>query len=439
MSFKKFGIAVISVLYVIAFGLLASIARTDFYVLLVVFAGMFALYARGLHQWKFPTIGWILAMFLAVRLPFFFHLPQLSDDYFRFLWDGLLAVEGLNPFGLKPAAIDLSVFANPAYAQELLAGMNSRDYPSVYPPIHQFFSWVAASLSGNSILAGVNWMRTLIVLCELIMMGYFLKQKSKSGILVVAYLLNPLVVVEGVGNVHFEAALLPFLAIAVDQFANGQYLKSGLAWSGSILIKLTPLFLAPLFLFRTTDRRTWMFFGASLILVGGVFALISPWQILDGLSGGVGLYFKSFEFNASVYYMASLLLKWIIGYNMIHVLGPLMGLVALAAILVISWKGRHAALPEAVLLVYLTYFLLATTVHPWYLIPVVYFALASGRYLLLIWTFSVWFSYSHYVDPLGPKWIWILVEYGLLVMAVILESRRSRWLQPAETFGALRG
>lgn len=438
MSLARFGISVISVLYVIAFVFLAFLPRSDFYVLVVVFAGIFALYARGLHQWKVPAIGWIIAMFLAVRLPFFFHLPQLSDDYFRFLWDGLLMVHGQNPFGLVPSAADLGLFTDPTYAANLLEGMNSPNYPSVYPPIHQLFSGVAVSLSGNGVLAGVNWMRTLILLCELMMLGYFIKTKGISGKILAAYLLNPLVVAEGVGNVHFEAALLPFLAIAVHQFARGYFIKSGLAWAGSILIKLTPLFLAPLFLFKNRNRKLWIFFGVTLVLVAGVFALISPWVILDGLSGGVGLYFKSFEFNASVYYLLSVILKWIVGYNVIHVLGPLMGMITLAVILFISWKGRYAALSEAALLIYIAYFLLATTVHPWYLIPVVYFALASHRYLLLIWSFSVWFSYSHYIDPLGPKWIWILAEYGLLIIAFFVESRRRTWFQPAETF-AFRG
>lgn len=118
------------------------------------------------------------------------------------------------------------------------------------------------------------------------------------------------------------------------------------------------------------------------------------------------------------------------GYNPIDVLAPVLAFAAFGLIVAISWFGRKANIFELALVVFLIYLLFSTTVHPWYIIPVVYLALRARREYILIWSFTAILSYTHYVGELGPKWIYLSIEYGLLAVAIFMESMRKKWLQP---------
>lgn len=423
-------------IYVLLFIFLAHIPRIAFAEMIIVYTALFALYAFGWYKNVAFSIPALVIIILAVRLPFFFNLPWLSDDFFRFLWDGLLITEGLIPYGVAPSAVDTATFANPQFAETLLSGMNSPEFASVYPPINQLFFTVASFLSGNNLLQGVNVLRLLILFSEGGLFLYFLFRFRQKIWLIAAYLLNPLVVAEGIGNVHFEAAMIPWLAVGFAEFGAKNFAKAGIAWSGSILIKLTPLMLAPVFWFQAKGRDRWVFALVAAVLI---LALTIPWFLVSGLGEGLGLYFHHFEFNASVYYLVGWIGSQWKGYNVIATIGPGLGLLAFVLIVFISWKGRRILPEETALLVYLVFYLLSTTVHPWYGIIVVYLAIMSNRPLILVWSFTIWFSYSHYSDPFGPKWLWLVAEYIPLFLAIILENRRRKWFQSTAGRALLRG
>ncbi|MCA1753033.1 MAG: hypothetical protein LC670_14830 [Flavobacteriales bacterium] len=370
--------------------------------------------------------GLLVASLILTRLPFFFHLPQLSDDFYRFLWDGLLLTEGINPFGAVPTDMDLTLFGKKEFAERLLAGMNSAGYGSVYPPLHQAVFWIGAKLSGGSLLGGVNAMRAVIVLAEAGMAAYFLRFSGlkNAGFIMAAYLLNPLVVVEGVGNAHMEALMVPLLAVGLHMLISQKTLKGSLLFAGSVLVKLTPLLLAPMLFFRKEGSNRWLMAATVVVAVAIAFLPFAPWYLFSGVDGSFGLYFQSFEFNASVYYLLREAFTPIVGYNPIAVLGPVLAGITVLVLLWIALRAGQLDFYTAALYSYVAYYLLATTVHPWYLIPVVYLSLAAKRPVWLVWSFTVWFSYSHYLEQVGPKWGWLVLEYGILAMAILVDSRR---------------
>src|SRR5690554_8197075 len=80
------------------------IPRTSFNLILAVFSGCFILYWR-LYQISSSGYDWKNLLYLAVilRLVLLFSFPPWSEDYARFLWDGHLVAEGLNPYSHTPA------------------------------------------------------------------------------------------------------------------------------------------------------------------------------------------------------------------------------------------------------------------------------------------------------------------------------------------------
>src|SRR5690606_14474575 len=104
--------------------------------------------------------GLILA--LAVRVVGFFFTPLWSDDYYRFIWDGMLTVEGIHPMAHTPVEIMArpEVFPIDTTLYPLL---NSQIHYSVYPPVAQgLFAlsyWVNGSwLTGHILFQKFIWL-----------------------------------------------------------------------------------------------------------------------------------------------------------------------------------------------------------------------------------------------------------------------------------------
>ena len=72
----------------------------------------------------FPFIA--LGVFVRVILLFFF--PKLSDDIYRFCWDGQLLHLGINPFTYLPDDLQ----HENAFLAQLYPSLNSKSYYSIY-------------------------------------------------------------------------------------------------------------------------------------------------------------------------------------------------------------------------------------------------------------------------------------------------------------------
>ncbi len=422
---------VLTILYVALFSFISTIQRQDFGVLFATYTALFAIFFYCLaNRYQYQIYQYVI-VFMALRIPFFFNLPELSDDFYRFLWDGMLLNEGINPWGRIPINEELLNFKNPELARMLLEKMNSAAYASVYPTVNQIFFGIAYIFTGNSILNGVNVIRAGIILVELSFYLFMVFRNPGERIAASIYLLCPLTVIEGVGNLHFEAVAVPLMAIALSEFVPSRYFRVAIPWSMSVATKLVPLILGPMLFFKFPRRKRYSFLAVSVLSIFLLLALIQPWLGHENLGNGLALYFKSFEFNASIYYLIRVLLEPAIGYNPIAYIGPILGFLAGGLIILISYTRRKAHIMELALVVFSIYYLLSTTVHPWYLLPIVFFALGCGRFYILIWAYLVWLSYTHYLGELGPKWWAILIEYTGLAAAIYLEARKKKWLQPA--------
>ncbi len=431
MDRNRFGLILIPI-YIALFAGISTYSYSNFPVFLSLIAAAFITYFLAIKYKIKYVLPLALLLIIGTRIPFFFNLPQLSDDFYRFIWDGMLLFNGLNPIGRIPVDQVVNNFNDPGFANLLIANMNSANYASVYPPFHQMIFGLSYVLAGSNLLQGVNTMRAIISTLELLTFVILLvRRPTKEQNYFFAYLLNPLVIVEGVGNIHFEAVALPFMAIALIDYSKKWYLRSAIPWAGSILVKLRAAILAPVFFFRFPKRKRLPFVIATSITLCVFFGMFEEWRIFSNADKGIGLYFTNFEFNASLYYLIRNALEPIVGYNPIAILSPVLAIIAFVSIVFISYKRRNSDIFELGLVVYLIFLLLATTVHPWYIIPVVYLAIRTGRQYILIWSFVAFLSYTRYLGDGEPKWIFLAIEYTVLFGAIFMEGRRRKWLQPA--------
>jgi alpha-1,6-mannosyltransferase len=134
------------------------------------------------------------------------------------------------------------------------------------------------------------------------------------------------------------------------------------------------------------------------------------------------LYFRSFEFNASVYYLLRPVGYWLTTYNQIAIIGPALALGSGLIGLALAWREQRptlASLAPTLLLMLTAYYALATTVHPWYLtLPVGLSVLTRFRYAL-VWGGLAILSYAAYRTSVYAENPWLVgLEYAGMYAAL---------------------
>jgi len=86
-------------------------------------------------------LSWIVALAILARVLASTSLPSLSDDYFRFVWDGRLWTHGINPFMEVPSFYmqDPALASRLGLSQALFDGLNSPEFFTIYPPSSKVF------------------------------------------------------------------------------------------------------------------------------------------------------------------------------------------------------------------------------------------------------------------------------------------------------------
>ena len=75
--------------------------RENFWLLITLYSGLFATYFLLLRFKQDIGLSTGIAAGLICRFVLLFSVPALSDDFYRFLWDGRLQHLGINPFDLS--------------------------------------------------------------------------------------------------------------------------------------------------------------------------------------------------------------------------------------------------------------------------------------------------------------------------------------------------
>lgn len=408
-----------------------SVDRSNSWEVIGGFTLMFGAMFFVLENATGMTFRTLLLLGIGVRAVLLFSTPQLSDDYHRFFWDGSLTLHQVNPYLVLPGGVDMSAETSAPEMQAALENMNSAQYYTVYPPISQAY-YAAAVLFGSHTMSGfLFWMHLFLLVAEsflLLFMVLFLVKTDRNPQLVALYAFNPLVIIEFSGNLHFEGVVLFFLAITAWMLMHSRIYLAAVPLAMAIAVKLLPLiFLPSIWSWLKTKRYLFYVLVAALFTI--TFAPFISKELLLHWQSSLSLYFKTFEFNASLYYAVNRVWGAIIGYNPIAVVGPLMSVLAFTAILIVAFK-RSFSIPERIYWSLFIYLLCATTVHPWYVAPLIAWMIFTKRREAVIWTFLVTLSYIHYHNnTFSENYVFIAFEY-ILLFAAILTHKRWAHLMP---------
>jgi len=398
--------------------------RADTNVLLWCFTALFVMHLlliKSILSYRF-----IIGFGILFRLIFIFSIPELSDDFYRFFWDGVLVNNQINPFLYPPREIiENSAISISALDVGLFESLNSPEYYSVYPPICQLIFWVSAYLGGENITAAVMIMKGFMLLAELgsifliieLLKIYHLKKEY-----IFFYALNPLLIIELVGNIHFEAFLIVFVLLAVFLLHQNKFVLSSVAFAVAISAKLTPIVLLPFFLKRLKIQKALVFYCLTLVFALATFLPFFSAEFIHGISSSLSLYFQKFEFNASIFYIVREIGFWVKGWDIIQVASKWLALstVIVIAFITLFENSKKQNIPGIFIWPLFIYLAFASIIHPWYITPIIAFSLFSKYRFPLVWSFTIFLSYSGYRIDGFEEQLWVLLTEYLLVYGVMI-------------------
>jgi alpha-1,6-mannosyltransferase len=312
----------------------------------------------------------------------------------------------------------------------LFQQLNSADYFTIYPPVCQFIFAAAAYFSPENIWGSVVIMRLFVIIAELGTLYLFLKLLKNWNLPVknsLLYSINPLIILELTGNLHFEAILIFFLLLSFYFISRSKLVSSAASFSLAISTKVLPLIFLPLFIRRIGWLKALKFFTLITLFTFLLFLPLLSREWLVGFSSSLALYFQKFEYNGSIYYILRALGYITFGFNIIGVSGIILAVLVLILILIYSLDKKTLEVPiyEAFMWILLIFLLFNTTIHPWYIAPLVALSILTNFKFTIIWSYLIFFTYINYSYPEYRENLYVVaIEYFITFGFLAYEFKR---------------
>ena len=397
--------------------------RTHLAAFLGCYAAAFAAYLallRTIHALQRRQPGpvqtrWLLSLIaltaIASRLLLLPTRPTLSDDIYRYVWDGRVQLAGFDPYAYAPSHPALAFLRNQNFSH-----INFPHLRTIYPPLTQqafrLSAWLAPTLNAQKIVFVSMELLTCFAL------WIVLRVRRLSPLWLAAYAWHPLVILEIAGSGHNDALGIALLWVGIAAWQLKRPMGAAISWAMAFVSKYATVILAPWVWCRREQR--WM-----LLIMG----MLAAWPIaccptiVSALWESLSAMTTRFESNASVY----LLVSTLVGHA-----GMARALVIGLWLAWLLWWARREADPVRYFLGgFGVAMLLGPVLHPWYLVwiipsfcfwrPPVFMALTA----LVVLAYSVWPGYLAGGTWRLPVWAHI-TEYGV-VAVVALWSYRTWW------------
>ena len=234
----------------------------------------------------------ILALAVAMRLAALVTPPYLSDDLYRYVWDGRVEAAGINPYRYVPSDTQLASLRDAA----IYPNINRRDYArTIYPPVAEYIFWAVTRVSQS-----VTGMKAAMVAFDLLTMAVLLRLLSLLGLpreRIIAYAWHPLTIWEFAGSGHVDAAVVAFLALALWWRKREVGWLTGVALSCAALVKFFPVVIFPA-LYRRWDWKMPLAAASVAILAylpflgvgSGIIGFVPGYISEEGLASGAGFF-----------------------------------------------------------------------------------------------------------------------------------------------------
>lgn len=345
---------------------------------------------------------WVIAVGFVMRAAFFFSVPALEDDFYRYLWDGAVTAHGENPYAFSPTEVLgadeksalPSLFSQLAEESgNVIWRINHPDLRTIYPPVAQGAFALAYLIKPWNLTA---W-RLILFAFDSVTLGLLalLLRRLKLPLLGLAiYWWNPLLIREIFNSGHMDVVVLPFALGAILLAFRRQFVLAAGLLGIAVGAKVWPVVLLPVLL------RPMLSQPRKLAACLAVFGVVSGAMFLPVLRTGIDqnsgftAYSQGWELNDALFMTilwAARSLVEMLGYHGVD--GQLVARVWIGLLIgaLIVWQIQkrsddESEICEKCLLVVAAIFLLSPAQFPWYGVWIVPFLALRPRWSLLLLT-----------------------------------------------------
>ncbi|MYB05377.1 MAG: DUF2029 domain-containing protein [Gemmatimonadetes bacterium] len=349
----------------------------------------------------------VLARLVLLPLP-----PELSDDIYRYLWDGHVLGQGINPYAHPPAHDALAAIRTPWHGE-----INHPDVPTIYPPLAQLL-FAAVAVTGGGVLGAKALWLGFDLGCGLLLQRIATRTGRDPAPVLVWYLWSPLLIVETAWSAHFDPVGL-FLLAALILLAGSRGRDPG--WRragglGALLAAATTVKLAPAAALPALIRRHGWTTAAAFAAVCAALYLPFAGAGPAALTEGLRTYARHWSANEGAFALIGALVG-----------DPVQARIVAAALVLgvvayVTWRGF--SIERALLWIIGAGLLLSPTVHPWYVLWVLPMAaLRDSRPFLLLGGLAFlgyWGLASYEATGVWPQPAWTRAAMWLPVWLMLL-------------------
>lgn len=390
----------------------------------------------GIRAMRAMFVAAVLFRLVAAVAP-----PSLSDDVYRYVWDGRVQARGHHPYRFAPSDPRREELRDDVWGK-----INHPEIPTIYPPFAEMaFAALALMKLG---VTGFKVAFALLDVGVIVALARLLRALDLPRDRVVLYAWNPLAVVETAASGHVEPLGLLFVVLALALLIEGKAVRAAAALGLAVQAKLLPLILVPGFVRRMKTRAV-LVGVAVVLLTTAPYAIRGPW-----FGGGAIAYAHRWEHGAVLFDCVRRLYAWLdtgpalapaiawaqarwggasqAVWDALYALSWPQELarwtVAVAALvwaIAQSFRRNLDAAHEARLAIG-GVILLAPTLHPWYVLWVLPLAAAqrAAGWLLLAALVPLQYVAGAGEVPWSLRLLIVLPPMGLMLRDSLLGSRR---------------
>lgn len=381
-----------------------------------------------------PSRGIVLGVALTLRLAMLPMGPSLSDDVYRYLWDGRLLLHGENPYLHIPADTSLSRFHDELYRLQGYPTTNT-----IYPPGAMLL--FAAAVSGGELVTddyrGSYYIWKLLLICgemgALMLMMKLPASSGRSRRRLLLYAWHPLPVIELAGQGHTDGLWVLALAAALYLYAVGRGGRGLPALAFGSVTRLFPVLTMPLW-GRFLNRRDLV---VGVILSVPVLLLFAPFldpRAFANYFEVLGRFTNYYEFNGGVYYGVKAMLDGMKIQPSNLLTGRFLAVVELVLVVGI-WLRRPrdrsmSGLAWGALLLTSVQIIFPAKVHVWYFVAPLFLLTVAGNAPVRSWLWMALLApvtYAAYTTPtVHESAVLLWLEWGGFALLAVADLRRRK-------------
>jgi len=375
--------------------------KTDIHIFLFLFLFLAIIYFIGIYLIfnKLPQLGhsrslvvviiFFAVFFRAVLIP---AGPEpLSDDIYRYIWDGRVQQTGINPYLYPPSSKQLESLRDDA----IYPHINRKDYPTIYPAGAQIFFRVSHALAGDRIF-GFKGLMVFFDAATVLVLLALLRAYGFEEARIFIYAWNPLIIFEIGFAGHLEGLMVFLMVLAFYLNAIKKNMPAVIALAFASATKLYPALLLPALLNRGERIK-----GVAVFLCSFLVLYLPFFGAGNKIKGFLPIYFKNpYEsFNLGLKY---LIMRLFPGWDYL-VISKIFILILTAAGIFFFFKEKlkEQHLYCSYVLAGLLIILMPAALHPWYVIMLIPFLTFFPSGAWLMFTGTVALSYIKYASPAG--------------------------------------